>query len=175
MMVTLQPFIQYQNSMETMKTFDFWWWLKWKGPILCILNDKNLLQSLTNRVLHTWHRRQRKILFPENYWEPQNMAINCGCQKKSHRWDRIYFSFGPQIIEQWKLAAFWHSVTIWAVGKKMSAVIHKTTLNSHQFQSQPKTGHYQAKVVKNIQKNSNMDPSLIFVYKLLHCTCGKMA
>ena len=169
MMVTFQPFIQYQNSLETMKNF-FLWWLKWEGPILCILKDKKLLQSLTNRVLHTWHRRQRKILFPENYWEPQNMTINRLWQK-NHRRDWIYFSFGSQIIEQWKLAAFWHSVTIWAVGKKMSAVIHRTTLNSHQFQSQPKTGHYQAKVVKNIQKTSSMDPSLIFVYKLLHCTC----
>ena len=82
MMVTFQPFVQYQNSMETMKTFDFLWWLKWEGPILCILKDKNLLQSLTNRVLHTWHRRQRKILFPENYWEPTNMMINWLCQKK---------------------------------------------------------------------------------------------
>ena len=145
-----------------------------RGSNIMHTQRQKLLQSLTNRVLHTWHRRQRKILFPENYWEPQNMTINCGCQK-SHRWDRIYFSFGPQIIEQWKLAAFWHSVTIWAVGKKMSAVIHRTTLNSHQFQSQPKTGHYQAKVVKNIQKTSSMDPSLIFVYKLLHCTCIKGA
>ena len=156
MKVPFQPFIQYQNSMEIMRTFYYFLlWLKWEGPILCILKEKNLLQSLTNRVLHAWHRRQRKMLFPENLKTWRSIV----CAKKSHRWDWIYFSFVPQIIEQWKLAAFWHSVTIWAVGKKMSAVIHKTTLNSHQFQSQPKTGYYQAKIVKNIQKTSNMDPS----------------
>ena len=115
MMVTLQPFIQYQNSMETMKTFDFWWWLKWKGPILCILNDKNLLQSLTNRVLHTWHRRQRKILFPENYREPQNMTINCGFQKKSSMGQNTFFIWSANnwTMEIGRLLTQRHNLSGW--------------------------------------------------------------
>ena len=156
MMVTFQPFIQYQNSMETMRTFYYFLlWLKWEGPILCLLMTKICYNPL-QIGFYTHGIDDKERCYSLRISKPDDQLC---VPKKSHRWDWIYFSFGPQIIEQWKLAAFWHSVTIWAVGKKMSAVIHRTTLNSHQFQSQPKTGHYQAKVVKNIQKTSNMDPS----------------
>ena len=159
MMVPFQPFIQYQNSMETMRTFYYFLlWLSERVQYYAYSKTKICYNPLQiGFYTHGIDDKERSCSLKtiENLKTWRSIV----CAKKSHRWDWIYFSFGPQIIEQWKLAAFWHSVTIWAVGKKMSAVIHRTTLNSHQFQSQPKTGHYQAKVVKNIQKTSNMDPS----------------